>query len=71
MQEAGNMYMVIVLNMVDDIILIYLSAGPNTVTQFELVQIKSMIWSFSHSLKSNPNIMSNEVVLKDRGVSGV
>ena len=51
MQEAGvraieNMYMVIVLNMVHDIILIYLSAESNTLTQFEFVQIKSMIWSF-------------------------
>ena len=52
MQEAGvraieNIYIATVLNMVHDIILIYLSAGSNTVTQFEFVQIKSMIWSFT------------------------
>ena len=72
MQEAGvraieNMYMVIVLNMVHDISLVYLSAESNTVTQFEFVQIRSVIWSFSHSLMNNPNIMSNKDCLKGQG----
>ena len=66
MQAVGvtaieNMKMVKVPKIVFDKILLYLSAKSNALPTFGFVRkIKSIIKSFSHSLKSNPNIISDK-----------
>ena len=48
---------------VHDIIIQHISAKTNTPPKFGFVQIKNRrIWYFSHSLKSNPDIMSDKYV---------
>ena len=68
MKSAGvtaieNMEMDKVPNMVHEIILQNLSAKLITRAKFRFVQIiNNRIWSFEHSHKSNPNIISDKCI---------